>query len=78
MKDLSPVDTAKKTPKLSFVSRNLVAIVMIPAIIGMHYGWALLQDNKALVTEEEKIDLPIITGAKYLWGKLSSKDPLSK
>ncbi|XP_055847272.1 uncharacterized protein LOC129912996 [Episyrphus balteatus] len=81
MKDLTPAEAAKKAPKPSFISRNLVAIVMIPGIIAFHYGWLMLQENKALVSEEEKIDLPIVTGAKYLWRKLEggkSAEPVSK
>lgn len=44
-----------------FINRNLVAIVMIPSIIGIHYGWKSLQNNEALVSKSEKIDLPIVT-----------------
>ncbi|KAH8312111.1 hypothetical protein KR044_009448 [Drosophila immigrans] len=47
--------------KQSFISRNLVAVVMIPSLIGIHYGWKILQDNRKLVTVEEQIDLPPIT-----------------
>lgn len=46
---------------MGFVNRNLVAIVMVPSIIAMHYGWSLLQDNKKLVPEDKKIDQPIFT-----------------
>lgn len=47
--------------KHGFVSRNIVAIVMIPSIIGLHYGWNILQNNENLVTAEQKItEQPII------------------
>lgn len=44
----------------SFFKRNIIAIVMIPTVIGIHYGWLKLQDNDELVAEHEKMDLPII------------------
>lgn len=47
--------------KQSFVSRNLVALVMIPSLIGIHIGWRMLQDNRKLVAADEQIDLPPIT-----------------
>lgn len=49
------------TPKPSFVSRNLVAIVVVPSLIAVHFGWNLLQDNRKLVSAEEQIDLPPVT-----------------
>lgn len=42
-----------------FVSKNLVAIVMVPLIFGAHYGWYKLQDVDSLVSAEEKNKLPI-------------------
>ncbi|XP_034487408.1 uncharacterized protein LOC117791701 [Drosophila innubila] len=58
--------------KQSFLSRNLVAVVMIPSLIGIHIGWKVLQDNRKLVTVEEKIDLPPITLAKFVWNRLTN------
>ncbi|KAL7730200.1 hypothetical protein ACLKA6_016477 [Drosophila palustris] len=58
--------------KPSFLSRNLVAVVMIPSLIGIHIGWKILQDNRKLVTVEEQIDLPPITLAKYVWNRLTN------
>lgn len=47
--------------KQTFVSKNLVTLVMIPSLIGIHIGWRMLQDNRKLVTADEQIDLPPIT-----------------
>lgn len=46
---------------MGFVHRNIVAIIVIPSLIGMHYGWSLLQNNTKLVPEGKKIDQPIYT-----------------
>lgn len=43
-----------------FINRNLVAIVMVPAIIGIHWGWRSLQDMEIFFKKEEKKELPII------------------
>lgn len=43
----------------TFVSKNLVAIVMVPAIIASHYGWLKLQENNSLVSPEERKKLAI-------------------
>lgn len=52
-----------KPPKAppSFVSRNLVTIVMVPTIIAVHFGWSAMQKNRSLVKEHEEIDLPVVT-----------------
>ncbi|XP_036674623.3 uncharacterized protein [Drosophila suzukii] len=55
----------------SFVSRNLVAIVMIPSLVGIHLGWSYMQSNRKLVTEAEQIDMPPVTFARFVWNKLS-------
>lgn len=52
---------------MGFVNRNLVAIVMIPTIVGMHFGWSMLQDNKKLVPEGKKIDQPIYSVSNYFY-----------
>lgn len=44
---------------MGFVNRNLVAIVTIPSIVGIHYGWSALQDNPKLVAPGTRIDQPI-------------------
>lgn len=42
----------------SFFSRNLVAIVMVPSLIGIHLGWSYMQNNRKLVSEAEQMELP--------------------
>lgn len=54
----------------TFVQRNLVTIVMIPSLIGMHYAWSVMQKNRTLVSVEEEIDLPVVTFAKYCWKRV--------
>ncbi|XP_068156665.1 uncharacterized protein [Drosophila tropicalis] len=61
----------------SFISRNLVAIVMIPSLIGIHLGWSYMQDNRKLVTKEEQIDLPPVTFAKFVYNKLTGTQEAS-
>lgn len=41
---------------MSFVKRNLVAIVMIPSIFLVHYGWQKLQLIDDLVPAHERKD----------------------
>lgn len=55
-----------------FFHRNAVTIVMVPAIIFIHWGWSKLQDVETLVKKEEKKDLPIVTGFQVLQEKLRS------
>ncbi|EDW49658.1 uncharacterized protein LOC6619257 [Drosophila sechellia] len=55
----------------SFVSRNLVAIVMIPSLVGIHLGWSYMQNNRKLVTEAEQIEMPPVTFARFVWNKLT-------
>ncbi|KFB37931.1 AGAP000096-PA-like protein [Anopheles sinensis] len=61
-----------------FVSKNLVTIVMVPSLIGLHYAWDSLQRNKALVSEEERKDLPIIIAAKALWKRVAGEQDASQ
>lgn len=42
----------------NFFSKNLVVIVLVPAIIGAHYGWAKLQGIDYLVSSEDRKKLP--------------------
>lgn len=54
---------ASPTPMLKFrkfVTRYLPTIVMIPTLVGVHWFWASLQTNEALVSKEEARELPII------------------
>lgn len=55
---------------LTFLQRNMVAIVMIPSLIGVHYAWSLMQKNRTLVSAEEEIDLPVVTLVKYCWRRV--------
>ncbi|XP_028168719.1 uncharacterized protein LOC135080515 [Ostrinia nubilalis] len=57
-----------------FISRNIVALVMVPMIIGGHYGWYKLQENDTLVSPEEREKLPIIKMIKNMSFSLTSKD----
>lgn len=37
-------------------------IVLVPAIVGIHYGWYLLQQNEKLVPKDQQVrEQPIIT-----------------
>ncbi|XP_013099504.1 uncharacterized protein LOC106081835 [Stomoxys calcitrans] len=65
-------------PPQSFVKRNLVSIVMVPTIIAFHYGWNVMQNNRALVQEHEQIDLPVVTFAKFVWRKVTGSEDPSK
>ena len=46
---------AAMNPVLGFLRRNLVFVVTIPSIIGLHYGWYRLQFNETFVPKEEKV-----------------------
>ncbi|KAI8130444.1 hypothetical protein FF38_03661 [Lucilia cuprina] len=71
------MDKPPKTPP-SFVSRNLVTIVMVPTIIALHFGWSAMQKNRSLVQEHEEIDLPVVTFYKYCLRKLGASEPPTK
>lgn len=42
----------------NFVSKNIVVIVMVPFLIGAHYGWMKLQNVESLVPANERDNLP--------------------
>lgn len=42
-------------PVLAFLRRNIVIIVTVPSIIGMHYGWYRLQFNETFVPKNERV-----------------------
>ncbi|TMW52263.1 hypothetical protein DOY81_002666 [Sarcophaga bullata] len=65
-------------PPQSFVQRNIVTIVMVPAIIALHFGWSAMQKNRSLVKEHEEIDLPVVTFYKYCLRKLSGDETPAK
>ncbi|CAB3376866.1 Hypothetical predicted protein [Cloeon dipterum] len=56
-----------------FLNRNIVAIVSIPTIVLLHWGWLKLQDVEVLIRPEEKRGLPIFEGAKLLETKIEEK-----
>ncbi|KAG0693509.1 McKusick-Kaufman/Bardet-Biedl syndromes putative chaperonin [Chionoecetes opilio] len=43
-----------------FVHRNLVMIVMVPVLLGVHYGWQKVQDTEMFVPKQQRRDLPIV------------------
>ncbi|KAL8619581.1 hypothetical protein ACOMHN_019637 [Nucella lapillus] len=42
-------------PVLAFLRRNIVLVVTIPSIIGLHYGWYCLQYNETFVPRNEEV-----------------------
>jgi hypothetical protein len=43
-----------------FLSRNIVAVVTVPALVLIHWGWYRLQNVEELVKKDEKKDIPIV------------------
>jgi hypothetical protein len=43
-----------------FLNRNIVAVVTVPALVLIHWGWYRLQNVEVLVRKDEKKDLPIL------------------
>lgn len=43
-----------------FIHNNLVFIVMVPAIVAIHWGVNRIQYNEKFVAEHERKDLPIV------------------
>lgn len=44
---------------MGFFKNNQVLLVMIPLIIGSHFGWSALQNDKRFVAEHEKKGQPV-------------------
>ncbi|XP_044730600.1 uncharacterized protein LOC123293760 [Chrysoperla carnea] len=44
----------------NFIINNSVAIVMIPTVIGLHWGWNEIQHNDKFVKPSERKELPIM------------------
>lgn len=44
----------------SYISRNIVTVVTVPALILIHWGWYRLQNVEELVRKDEKKDIPIV------------------
>lgn len=50
---------------MGWVRRNIVAIIMVPSIIGIHYGWTRMQQIEELVPENERkndVNVPLSVG----------------
>jgi hypothetical protein len=43
-----------------FISRNIVAVVTVPGLVLIHWGWYRLQNVEDLVRKDEKKDIPIV------------------
>lgn len=48
-------------PVFAFLRRNIVLVVTIPSIIGLHYGWYRLQINERFVPRDEVVKVMGIT-----------------
>lgn len=47
---------------MGFVKDYLPLIVMVPGLVGVHYGWFLLQQNEKLVPKGQQVnEQPIVT-----------------
>jgi len=53
-----------------FVKKNVVMIIMLPVIGGIHWGWLKLQEIEKFVSKEQKRELPIIEGATFVKDKV--------
>ncbi|KAK8382727.1 hypothetical protein O3P69_015509 [Scylla paramamosain] len=49
-----------------FLRRNVVLVVMVPVLVGVHFGWQKIQDIEMFVPKQQRQDLPVIEGARYL------------
>ncbi|VEN38849.1 unnamed protein product [Callosobruchus maculatus] len=43
-----------------WINDNIVFLVGIPLIIGVHYGWLKLQENPRLVPPDQRKGLPLV------------------
>ena len=43
-----------------FLHKNLVMVVAIPSLIGLHMGWTWIQNQDMFVPKEQRKDLPLI------------------
>lgn len=52
----------------NFLNKNLVLVVMIPGIVGLHWGWYKLQHNEKFVKKEDQIinDQPIFVVSCFI------------
>ncbi|XP_059612163.1 uncharacterized protein LOC132258728 [Phlebotomus argentipes] len=56
-----------------FMKKNIVLVVMVPSIFGIHYLWSSIQNVDSLVKEHERGELPIVIGAKKLYNQYFPK-----
>ena len=42
-------------PVAAFLRRNIVLVITVPSLIGLHYGWYRLQLNENFVPKDEKV-----------------------
>ena len=60
------MESASFQSKLArFAKKNVVLIVMLPIIGGIHYGWVKLQEVDKFVKKHERRELPIIEVFSY-------------
>ncbi|KAJ8936551.1 hypothetical protein NQ314_012291 [Rhamnusium bicolor] len=52
---------------------NMVLLIGIPLIVGVHYGWWKLQQIPALVDQSQNKEIPIIGAIKALKNKTLEK-----
>ena len=43
-----------------YLRRNIVAVVTVPALVLIHWGWYRLQNVEEFVKKDEKKDIPIV------------------
>lgn len=61
-----------------FLRRNVVLVVMVPVLVGVHFGWQKIQDIEMFVPKQQRQDLPVIEGARYLSEGMKNKLGLKK
>lgn len=44
-----------------FCRENVVLLTGVPLIVAVHWGWSKLQQNPALVPENQRKELPIVS-----------------
>ncbi|KAF2355496.1 hypothetical protein FHG87_013750 [Trinorchestia longiramus] len=59
------------------IKANVPTYIMVSMIIGIHFGWQILQSNPVLVKPQEKRDLPILQAVHQLQAKVESSLPSS-
>lgn len=45
---------------LGYIRRNIVAVVTVPGLVLIHWGWYRLQNVEEFVKKDEKKDIPIV------------------